>query len=96
MRVCYPVGFKKIRRISWLDQKALLYSPSGIDASLYFNGFVQAERLGIPAELWRLVDSVIQGGALQTAEGAAELFPSMEVDMPSDIPLDDETAAVLR
>lgn len=39
---------------------------------------------------------MVQGGALQTAEGAAELFPPVEVAMPSDIPLDDETAAVLR
>eukprot|EP00903_Cladosiphon_okamuranus_P010739 g10150.t1 len=56
----------------------------------------QAARLGIPTEVWRLVDSVVEGGALQTAEGAAELFPPAEVPMPSDIPLDDDTAAVLR
>lgn len=57
---------------------------------------LQAARLGVPAEVWRLVDSVVEGGALQTAEGAAELFPPVEVSMPSDIPLDDDTAAVLR
>ena len=61
-----------------------------------FNCFVQAARLGIPAEVWRLVDSVVEGGALQTAERAAELFPPVEVAMPSDVPLDDETAVVLR
>ncbi|CAM9113698.1 unnamed protein product [Ectocarpus sp. 13 AM-2016] len=56
----------------------------------------QAARLGIPVELWRLVDSVIGSGALQTAEGAAELFPPVETAMPPDVPLDDQTAAVLR
>lgn len=39
---------------------------------------------------------MVEGGALQTAERAAELFPPVEVAMPSDVPLDDETAVVLR
>lgn len=56
----------------------------------------QAARLGIPGGLWRLVDAVVKGGALRTPEGAAELFPPVEIAPPSDTPLDKDTAAVLR
>lgn len=56
----------------------------------------QAVRLGIPVELWRLVDALIRAGALKSPESAAELFPPVEIAPPPDTPLDDETAAVLR
>lgn len=65
------------------------------DISILGSG-VQAGRLGIPAELWRLVDAVKRGGGLNTPERAAELFPPVEIAMPSDIPLDEQTAAILR
>lgn len=57
---------------------------------------LQAARLGIPLELWRLVDSVIKRGALQAPEEAVNLFPPGEVLPPPDVPLDDQTTAVLR
>lgn len=56
----------------------------------------KAARLGIPSQLWRLVDCMIQRGALQSAEVASNLFPPVEASTGLDALLDEETHIVLR
>lgn len=39
---------------------------------------------------------MVQGGGLQTAEAASDLFPPVEAGVAPDAPLDDNTSTVLR
>lgn len=57
---------------------------------------VKAARLGIPPQLWRLVDAIVRTGVLQSPEAACDLFVPVEPIISPDAPLDADTDMVLR